>query len=270
MLPTACARRRRSATTWVGAPRSKVTVASAAPCMSSIRVRRCCEVDRLVEDRRRAGVDPRDLQQLEHHLLEQLHLLGEHRERFDDLRWQLVSAPVDDLDRGGDRGQRRAELVAHVGREACFAFDPFLQRTRHRVERLRQAAEVGVVELAEAGVECTAGDALGSFGDGGERPEHTAGRGPTDRGGDERRATRRRPPASGQARRACDRARSARTARSRSCRTAAPELRPRAVPSRRYRDSAGDRRDRTRRPEPGRAGATSGSAATDVANHSPR
>ena len=64
------------------------------------------EVDRLVQQRRGAGVDARDLQQLEHHSLEQLDLLGQHRESFDNLRRKLVAAAVDDLDRRRDRGER--------------------------------------------------------------------------------------------------------------------------------------------------------------------
>ncbi len=76
--------------------------------------------------------------------------------------------------------------MTDVGREARLTLDAFFQSARHRVEGLRQPAEIRVVELAEAGVERAARDALGGIGNGRERTEDAPGRGATDRGGDER------------------------------------------------------------------------------------
>ena len=64
-----------------------------------------------------------------------------------------AAADVEHLDGGGQRGDRRAQLVADVGGEALLAFDPFLDGVGHVVERAGEPVEVGVVLLVEPGVE---------------------------------------------------------------------------------------------------------------------
>src|SRR5262249_60360572 len=94
----------------------------------------------------------------------------------------LVAARLQDLDRRRQGHQRRAELVAHVRREASIAVHAELQGGGHVVESRRQFAQILVVGGLQAGVEPAAGDGLGGQGGGGGGP-HRAARGPDAEGG---------------------------------------------------------------------------------------
>ena len=78
----------------------------------------------------------------------------------------LVAPVVQHLDRGGQGHQRRAQLVAHVGREAGVALDAVLEGLGHVVERRDERTSRSGSSLAlEAGVEPAAGDGLGGRAD---------------------------------------------------------------------------------------------------------
>jgi hypothetical protein len=120
------------------------------------------------------------------------------------------------------RGQRRAQLVAHVGREAGVALEPLLHGRGHLVEGVGQRGQVGVVAGLDPGLELAGGDGLGGLADAAQRAQHR-GAPPTNR-------PRRRP--------ACDtaRRRAARCRATRACPPAPPATRSRS--RRRGRTSA--------------------------------
>ena len=82
----------------------------------------------------------------------------------------------------------RAKLVADVGGEPCLAFDAGFQGGRHRVERVSEPAQVGVVDAGQSGVERAVGDPLGGVSDGAERSHEPPSRGAAYAGGHQRRA----------------------------------------------------------------------------------
>ena len=83
-----------------------------------------------------AGVDARELEQVHHHLIEPANLPDDDVERLLGAFGQVGAAAVEHLDRGRQRGDRRSQLVADVGREASLALEPGLHRIGHLVERL--------------------------------------------------------------------------------------------------------------------------------------
>ena len=66
---------------------------------------------------------------------------------------------------GAEGSDRRAKLVADVGREPGLTLDTGLHRIRHCVERVGELVEVLVVLPLEADVECAGGEFLGCVGD---------------------------------------------------------------------------------------------------------
>ena len=121
-----------------------------------------------------AGVDARDLQEVEHHLVEALHLADHDVEGLLRALGQVGAPPVEHLHRGRQRGDRRAQLVAHVGGEAGLTLDPALHRVGHVVERGHHAVEVGVGLGLEAGVEVARRQLAGRAGHPGQRAEQPA------------------------------------------------------------------------------------------------
>ena len=97
---------------------------------------------------------------------------------------------VEHLDRGCQRGDGRAQLVADVGREAGLAFEPGLHRVGHLVERLRQPGQVGVGFRRHAGVEAARGDLAGGGGDSRERSQQASAGPPAERAGEQGRDRR--------------------------------------------------------------------------------
>ena len=77
----------------------------------------------------------------------------------------VVAATVQHLDRGGERGDRRSQFVADVGREAGLAFDAGLHGVGHVVERSGEPVEVGIGLGGESGVEPARGDVRRRVGD---------------------------------------------------------------------------------------------------------
>ena len=65
---------------------------------------------------------------------------------------ELVAAAVQDADGGGERLQRRPQLVAHVGGEAPVAFQAGGQLVHHVVERGGERRQVRFLGRVEAGV----------------------------------------------------------------------------------------------------------------------
>ena len=89
----------------------------------------------------RAGVEPREIEQVGGQLLQPLHLLGD---RLEELRARLVVEllVLQQLDEPAQREDRRAELVRRVGDELTpRAVDPF-QLALHLVECARQLPEL--------------------------------------------------------------------------------------------------------------------------------
>ena len=165
-----------------------VIVASCESCRARTRWKEVLQVDQVFGESGGAAVDSRNLEQIEHHLLEHRDLGGEHRERLDDLRWELLVPPLDDLQCGRQRRQRGAELVAHVGREPSFAVDALFERARHCVERVGETPQVRVVDVSEARVQRTVGDPLGSVGDRDQWLHQSSRRRSADQGRGEGRA----------------------------------------------------------------------------------
>ena len=77
-----------------------------------------------------AGVEPRQFEQVDHHVVEASDLTDDDVERLLRAFGDVVAPGVEHLDRGGERGDRRAQFVADVGREPLLAFDPLLRRRR--------------------------------------------------------------------------------------------------------------------------------------------
>jgi hypothetical protein len=84
----------------------------------------------------------------------------------------LVAPRLEDLDRRGERRQRRPQLVADVGREPRVALDALLERAGHLVEGVDQRRQVGIVGTGDARVEPAAGDGLGGDAEVAERAQH--------------------------------------------------------------------------------------------------
>ncbi len=123
----------------------------------------------------RAGVEPRDLEQVLDEALEPDDVARQEVERRLRPFGELVAAGLHHLDRGRQRHQRRSEFVADVGGEPGVALDALLQRLGHVVERLGEDSEVGVVGGLEAGVEAAAGDRRGRLRGGADGTDRTAG-----------------------------------------------------------------------------------------------
>ena len=100
-----------------------------------------------------AGVEAGQLEQVEHHLVEAADLVDDDVERLPAALGEVVAAAVEHLDRGRERGDRRAQLVADVGGEPGLTLDAVLHGVGHVVERGDEPVEVGVVLGVEAGVE---------------------------------------------------------------------------------------------------------------------
>ncbi len=111
-----------------------------------------------------AGVDARDLEEVEHHLVEALDLADHHLEGLLRALGQLVAPPVEHLDRGRQGGDGGAQLVAHVGGEAGLTFDAALDGVGHVVERADESVEVRVGLGLEPGVEVARGQLAGRAG----------------------------------------------------------------------------------------------------------
>ena len=140
------------------------------------------EVDLLGVEIGRAGVEARELEQVDHHRVEASHLADHDVERLLAAVGQIVAAGVEHLDRRRQGGDRRAQLVADVGGEALLAFDPLLHGVGHVVERAGEPIEVGIGLLLEPRVEPTVGDVAGGVGDPRQRSQQpTAGRPPEER-----------------------------------------------------------------------------------------
>ncbi len=96
------------------------------------------------------------------------------------------------VDRGRDRGQRRAQFVGDVGREPDFLLDAALQGFGHSVERRRERSEVGVAVGVEPGAETPTRDLGGRDREEPHRSEDPAARVTTDGGPEHGRGTCRR------------------------------------------------------------------------------
>ena len=143
-----------------------------------------------------AGVDAGDLEEVEHHLVEALHLADDDVERLLRPLGQVGAAAVEHLDRGRQRGDRRAQLVAHVRGEAGLALDPALHGVGHVVERRHHLVEVRVGLGFETGVEVALGQLARRAGHTRQRPQEPAARVGAERrgadGGDRRADEQRR------------------------------------------------------------------------------
>ena len=95
-----------------------------------------------------ADVEAGDLEQVLDELLEAVDVGRQQVERGLGPVGHLVAAVLQHLDRRGQRHQRRAQLVADLGREPGVAVDAVLERLGHVVERHGQHVEVGVVAHA--------------------------------------------------------------------------------------------------------------------------
>ena len=148
------------------------------------------EVDRLGVEVLGARFEARQLEQVDHHVVEAADLAHDHVERLLRAVGEFVAPGVEHLDGRGERGDGRAELVADVGCESLFALDSVLHRVGHVVERAREPVEVGVVLVVEAAAEIAGRDVARGVGDAGEGPEQpAAGREPEERrddGGEDR------------------------------------------------------------------------------------
>ena len=126
------------------------------------------------------GVDARQLEEVDDHGVEPPHLADDDVERLLGAVGQLAAAAVDDLGGGGQRGDRRAQLVADVGGEAGLPLDAGLHGVGHVVERVGEPVEVGVALAHDARVEVAGGDLAGGVGDPPERAQQPPARPPPD------------------------------------------------------------------------------------------
>jgi hypothetical protein len=152
-----------------------------------------CQVDErhvLDVEIRGSGVDAGEFEQIDHHAVESPHLIDDDVERLLGPFRDVVAAPVEDLDGGGERSDRRPEFVAHVGREAGLTFDAGLDGVGHVVERPGETVEVRVGFGGEPRVETSRGDVGGSVCDLTERSEQPAAGGEPEQGGQHHRAER--------------------------------------------------------------------------------
>ena len=122
----------------------------------------------------RAGVEAGYLEQVRDHPLEAAQLRGQEIQRPPRPLRKVVSAGFQHADRGRQRRQRRAQLVADVGGEARFALDPLLEPVGHAVERGGERGQVGLVEGLQTGVEAPSGDGDGGVGHVAQRPQRPA------------------------------------------------------------------------------------------------
>ena len=127
-----------------------------------------------------AGVDARQLEEVDDHGVEPAHLADDDVEGLLGAVGQLAAAAVDDLGGGGQRGDRGAQLVADVGGEAGLALDAGLHGIGHVVERVGELVEVGIALARDPGVEVAGGDLTGGVGDPTQRSQQTPTRPPPD------------------------------------------------------------------------------------------
>ena len=144
----------------------------------------------LEEDVDGAGVGPGHLEQVGHHALEAAQVVAEELQGPLGAHGEVVAVGLEHLDRGGQGGEGRPQLVADVGVEARLALNALLQLVDHGVEGIGEALEVGVGGLEiEPGVELAPGDGAGGPGDDGQRAQRArageaAERDPEDGGDD--------------------------------------------------------------------------------------
>ena len=93
---------------------------------------------------RDAGVDARQLQEVEHHLVEPPHLVHHHIEGLLCAFGKVRPSGIEHFDRRAERGDGGPQLVADVGSELRFPLDTGLHRVGHVVERLGEPVELGV------------------------------------------------------------------------------------------------------------------------------
>ena len=137
-----------------------------------------------------AGVESSQLEEVDHHAVEPADLADHHVERLLGSFREFVAAGVEHLDGRRECRDRRAQLVADIGRETCFAFDAGLDGVGHLVERTGETVEVGVGLGREAGVEPARGDLLGGVGDLAEWSEEPTAGGEAEESGEHERAER--------------------------------------------------------------------------------
>ena len=112
-----------------------------------------------------AGVEAGDLEQVFDQLLEALDV-GDHEvERGPRPIGHVVALVLEHLDRGGERHEGRAQLMADVRRKPGVALDALFQRDRHLVEGVGQRREVAVVAGLDPRVEAAGGDGVGRVAD---------------------------------------------------------------------------------------------------------
>ena len=105
---------------------------------------------------------------------------------------EVVAAGVEHLDGRRQGGDRRAELMADVGREADLALDPRLDGVGHVVERPGEAGEVGIARRFEPSAEPSRRDLAGGVGHAAERAQQAAAGRPSEERGEDRLRRRRR------------------------------------------------------------------------------
>ena len=108
----------------------------------------------------RSCVEAADLEEILHETLEPDDVALEQVECGLGTLRHLVAAGVHDLHRRGQRHQRGAQLVAHVGRESGVTVDSILECRGHVVERVRQHAQIRVLGELQPSVQPSAGDRL--------------------------------------------------------------------------------------------------------------
>ena len=133
-----------------------------------------------------SGVEPGQLEEIEHHLVEAVDLVDDHVERLLAAVGQLVAPAVEHLDGGRERGDGGAQLVADVGREPRLALDAVLDGVGHVVERADEPVEVRVALGVESGVEAARGELAGGVRHPRDGTEQAAAGRPSDGGGEHR------------------------------------------------------------------------------------
>ena len=154
---------------------------SRKPLRSMIRRHSVDDVDLLGVQLGRAGVDARQLEEVDDHGVEAPDLADDDVERLLRAVGELAAPAVDDLGGGGQGGDRGAQLVAHVGGEAGLALDAGLDGVGHVVERVDQPVEVGVAFEGDARAQVAGGDLARRVRDPPERLDEAAARPPSRR-----------------------------------------------------------------------------------------